>query len=357
MAEPTAYDLEQDERLDQFEEIVTTTYQEPSQIEYSYPVVDQPMNDEQWQYVTLGMGDGILDDGGGAYWLRLNGTEANTNSTNSMILAVSETTGTAQGMLKGFYHRLMADKVLTLPGVTSETIYYVTLQYDPLGHDTPTGPINVRVVTSLDYTQGKHYVVLWTVKRKPNQLLTDAEVTRLRPRVSPQIYVWDESHRPRADKVLWGTMCFVGASGNVYRSTSPSDDGVDTGDRKWVKHTDSDLKALTPDAVQRGDGSGYEYPGHGGRLTSTRIGSLVVLEGRVQRESGARFLASQTDGYYIRTLPSAHRPPSERRFVTKAAGFNGTHYANVRILASGEVYVYVTQDIDWVGVDGCVFTV
>ena len=354
MAEPTAYDLEQDERLDQFEEIVTTTYQEPDQVEYSYPVVNQPMNDEQWQYVAMAMGDGILDNGGSPYWLKKLDTDAETNSANQMVLTVSWEHNNAQGLLRGFFHRLMADKRLNFPAVSTETTYYVVLRYDPLGHKEPTGPISATVVTTLDYTQGKNYVVLWTVTRKPNQLLTDAKITRMRPRLAPSIYVWDESHMPKASKVLWGTICQVGRSGKSYRSSGP--DGADADNREWVLQQDEDLTNLAPDVSIRGDGSGYEYPGSGAQLRSTRIGSLVVMEGRVQREGNAVFSASSS--YYIRTLPEGHRPPNERRFVTKSDGTAGAlRSAVIVISSSGEVRAYPVQDCYWVSVDGCVFTV
>ena len=35
--------------------------------EESFPVVEQPMSADQWQSVTLGIGNGILDEGGFPY--------------------------------------------------------------------------------------------------------------------------------------------------------------------------------------------------------------------------------------------------------------------------------------------------
>ena len=354
MADPTLEELQQ--QIDELKSLITTQYEPPSGSEYSYPVVNQPMNDEQWQYVTLAMGDGILDTGGSPYWLKKLDTDAETNQQNQMVLTVSWEHGNAQGLLRGFFHRLMQDKVLNFPGVTTKTTYYVVLQYDPQGHAGESGPIVAKVVTNLDYSQGKHYVVLWTVEREPNQLLTDATITRLRPRVSPSFYVWDESHRPAANKVLWGTICYVGRTGKAYRSSGP--DGADAANREWVLQQDSDLSALAPDIVPRGDGSGYEYPGTGARLKSTRVGNVVIMEGRVQRESGAQFLSSNADGYYIRTLPAAHRPENERRFITKSDGVGSTSRSAVVVVSSnGEVRVWPNQNCSWVSVDGCVFTV
>lgn len=350
----TIEELEQ--QVQELRALITTDYQPPSEEEYSYPVVGQPLSDEQWQYVTRAMGDGILDDGGSPYWLKKLATDAETNQRNQMVLTVSWEHSNAQASLRGFFHRLMADKVLNFPGVTTDTTYYVVLKYDPLGHNKATGPITAEVVTNLDYTQGKNYVVLWSVNRKPNQLLTDATITRLRPRLAPSFYVWDESHMPQASKVLWGTVCHVGRSGKMYRSSGP--DGADAENREWVLQQDEDLKNLAPDVSIRGDGSGYEYAGSGTPLRSTRFGNLVVMEGRVKREGGAQFYASSTSGYYIRTLPEAHRPPNERRFITKADGVAGVlRSAVIVVSASGEVRAYPAQDCNWVSVDGCVFTI
>ena len=342
---PTNYDLQQDSRIDEIQEIITTDYQEPDQTEYSYPVVDQPMSDEQWQYVTLGIGDGVLDEGGQPYWLRLNESEANTNSTNTMLLTVSTTVNTAQAALKGFFHRLMENKVLSLPGVTSETTYYVVLRYDPLDHDKPTGPISVQVVTALDRTQGKHYVLLWKVTRKPNQLLTDAKVERVRPKITPMITVDSADQMPEPSTVLWGTRCLVDDTKTEYRAGGATEGGP----RTWFE-----LK----DAYAQPDGGTYKYGGEGARARSTRIGPLVTLEGRVVRTNGANFLASNSNGYGVFILPEDHRPAQERRFITKGPGTaSADKSATIVVRADGGVYAYPHADNSWVGLDGCFWTV
>ena len=201
---PTQYDVIQDARIEDVESLVKNEYNPPSALEYSYPVVDQPMNDEMWQFVTLAFGNGIMDEGGQPYWLRnLN------NATNTATLTTSTTTLTAQAVLRGFYHRLLRDLEISLPPVTVDTTYYVILQYDPVGHQQPTGPIKVKVVTQLDISLGKFYAVMWTVERKPNQLLTDAKVTQGRQKVAPTITVDGFTQLPEPRTVLWGTHAFV----------------------------------------------------------------------------------------------------------------------------------------------------
>lgn len=276
---PTNYDLQQDSRIDEIQEIITTDYQEPDQTEYSYPVVDQPMSDEQWQYVTLGIGNGVLDEGGRPYWLKLNESEANTNSTNTMLLTVSTVTDTAQASLRGFYHRLMADKVLSFPGVTSETTYYVALQYDPLGHKEPTGPISVQVFTTLDYTRGKHYLELWRLTRKPNQLLTDATIERVRPRVAPTQVVASHDQLPDASKCLWGSLFVVHETAETVMAVGSTEDAG--GPTRWLNLT-------SPEWVESTSGA-FPWAGHGEKPAWRTVGDRVELRGRVKRQNGSTF--------------------------------------------------------------------
>ena len=343
--------------IEELQELVgASTYEPVDGPEFSYPAVGQAMDDEMWKFVTLALGSGILDDGGGAYWLRKIGNDSETNSANQMRLTVSETTGTAQAMVNGFYHRLLQDMRLDFPMPLEETTYYVVLELNPLKARDPEGPISVKVYPNeLNTESGRQHLILWTVTRKPNQLLTDAKIERLRPRLSPPVYVWSRAHMPEASEVLWGTMCFVGAEGAVYRSTAPNDNGVDNGDRQWIKHKDEDLKALEPDVYAKPD-TNYIYPGSGARARSTKVGPVVILEGRIARGSGAIFEAHNRR--VVMTLPADHRPRQERRFLTKSDGTGGMLRSCIVVVSSnGEVSVYPEQDCVWIGLDGCSFTV
>ena len=351
--------------IEELQELVgASTYEPVDGPEFSYPAVGQAVDDEMWKFVTLALGSGILDDGGGAYWLRKIGTDSETNSANQMRLTVSETTGTAQAMVNGFYHRLLQDMRLDFPMPLSETTYYVVLELNPLKARAPEGPISVKVYPNeLNTESGRQHLILWTVTRKPNQLLTDATIERLRPRLSPPVYVWSKAHMPEASEVLWGTMCFVGAEGAVYRSTAPNDNGVDNGDRQWVKHEDkaiSDVRTelkndLKPDVSLRPDTGAYVYAGTGATLGSTKVGDIVVMEGRLKRSSGENFYAGYD--YHLRTLPESHRPRQERRFITKSDGTSGLlRSAVVVVSADGRVRAWPYQDCTWLSVDGVTFT-
>lgn len=179
--------------------------------ETSYPVVGQPMGADNWQSVTMGMGDGILDEGGQPYSLT-----TLSNATNTAIVTVDSAKGYAHAILRGFYHKITSAATVSLPAVTAPTTYYVALQYDPLRADMP---VKLVVVTSLDRTQGKAYLVLHTVKRSPDQLLTAATVTAVSAKVSPQIQVDYFTSLPPASSVLWGTKAWCWRENAGYRAS------------------------------------------------------------------------------------------------------------------------------------------
>lgn len=223
----TLEELEQ--QIQELRDLITTPYQPPSGVEQSFPIVNAPLSDEQWQLVTLGLGDGVLDQGGQPYWLR--GRE---NANNTLRITVSFTTDDAQAVLRGFYHRMTADKTFTVPGVTTTTVYHFCLTYDPFGHTKPEGPISLQMYAGEPpTTQGRFHVVLWKLTRKPNQLLTDAEVERIRPKVSPMITVNRYEDLPEVSKMLWGTRCLVTQDGVEYRASGSSEE--DGGPTWWQR--------------------------------------------------------------------------------------------------------------------------
>ena len=95
-------------------------------VESSFPMRNTPMSDEEWKLVTLGVGSGVLNEGGDPYRL----TNIN-NATNQVTVNVSTQTGLAQAIVAGFYHRLDAPVVLDVPAVTKATTYWIVLEYSP----------------------------------------------------------------------------------------------------------------------------------------------------------------------------------------------------------------------------------
>lgn len=340
MSEPTAYDEIQDTVIEDLKEIVTTTYQTSDGMEYSYPVVNQPLNDEQWQYITLAMGNGIFDTGGRPYNL----TGFN-NANNTAVLKVSTITGTAQAILRGFYHRLINDMTINLPGVTTTTTYYIALCYDPIGHDSPTGPISVRVVTVLDYTQGKHWLVLWTVLRKPNQLLTDAEVWKSTPRVAPTHLLYDRDQLPDPSKCVWGAMYFISSTAEILMAVGGDQEAQ--GPTKWQNLT-------SPPWIETPDGSSYVYTGSGYRVAIKRQGNTRELRGQWKRSTSQSFYPDSS--YLLYMLEPGDRPKQTMRFKTAGPGTaNGGTLITVTVAPNGEVQATPNKEAAWLSLDGVRF--
>lgn len=111
------------------------------------------------------------------------------------------------------------------------------------------------------------------------------------------------------------------------------------------------------ESAQRNDDGAYQWPGHGMRFTSTRVGQLVVLEGRLERVNGQKFRASASNGYHLRNLPEKYRPAVEHRFIAKADGYVTGNDAVINVGADGVVKAYPRTDCGWISVDGCVYTV
>ena len=269
MSEPTTYDLIQDTRIQGVEDLVQTSYQPFQGPEFSYPVVHQPMDDEMWQYVTLGMGSGVLDVGGQPYWLR-----DLSDVTDTGKLTVSKTTGTAQAILRGFYHRLNQDMTLNFPPVSSKTVYHVVLEYDPLRHKEPGGPIRVRVLTSLDWSGGKHYLPLWDVERDPSQLLSQAVVRKRRPKISPPFIVDYASDLPDASTQLWGARAYAYMEGEEHLAWGSNEAG---GPQGWTNLTNPPWKRVTPHASLQHGGRPAEWRFANGRFEMR--GSLKLKTG------------------------------------------------------------------------------
>lgn len=320
--------------------------------EQSYPIVEQPMSADQWKSVTLGIGDGILDEGGFPYRLK-----NLSNATNTGVLqAASRTDGEtySSAILNGFYHRLEEDLELEFPAVTSRTTYHVTLQYDPSRTDMP---VQAKVVTSLDYSQGKNYLTLYTVTRGPNQLLTDAAVQMVRPRVAPVQVYRSEADMPLAQKTLWGTLAIVHNGRNsdnsaIFMSMNSDPSGEDADDEWfWKKIYDpADGRFIWS---TRSDTGTYRSPTHGFTRAIGRRGKTRRFRGRVELVSGNPFRASNMDGYQIwsGSVADGDAPAETQRFIVAGGGSSAQHAA-VEISHTGSVTAWVGRDMYWISLDG-----
>lgn len=353
MADPTAYDIVQDQRIENIESLVTTNLSPVDGAEYSFPIPNYPMNQRQFELLSLTSGNGIIDRGDGPYRLTGWGTTAETNSNNSMVLTVGSVNERAEAVVAGYYHVLTRNMTVPLPPVTSTTTYYVCLTYDPRndGGDVAAGPVSVQVFTNtIPTTHGRVSVALHSVTRKPNQLLTAAAVEIFRPRVSPIILVGSEGSLPKPGSVLYGTVAVVESSNDiVVARNSNADTGVPT---EWVS-------LASPKWVDLADNQFYGWPGHGYRRGYRRLGSSMELRGRIKRTNNAAFAVGGGDwdqGYKILNLPEEYAPSRSMRFVTTTDGFASNGLAVISVESDGSVYAMpLLRNAAWVGLDGVRF--
>ena len=220
MAEPSAYDLEQDQRLGSLESLITAEYQPPEGTEYSFPVANQGITQEQFRLMHLGQANGMIhgdngivndspDSTGWRYYLDRHDSDSETNQRNTLILRAGTS---AESIVEGFYHRLTEDLELPFPPVTTTTVYHVTITYDP--RDFKTNPVKIQVYPGTPPTShGRVHVVLYKVERGPNQLLTQATITRYRPYTAGVLSVQNANQLPDPAQYPAGTLAVPSRDG------------------------------------------------------------------------------------------------------------------------------------------------
>ena len=265
--------------------------------EESFPMRDEPMTDEQWKQVTLGIGNGVLNEGGDPYRL----TNIN-NATNQVTVNVSTTTGLAQAIVAGFYHRIDAPVVLDVPAVTKATNYWIVLEYSPLRVESSEPPVQLKVIKdALDFSQGKQYLTLHRFYRRPNELLTDANYRAVKPRVAPLLQVRDFSELPEPGEVLRGTVAVVHGDFPDIK-IAKADPGkpvawVSVLSGTWQDIGDRANTTNLPDAPKQ----------------FKRVGQTRYLRGQFYRDTGAAYGTSSA-GYLVATLNEADLPKQGMRF-------------------------------------------
>ena len=171
--------------------------------ESSFPVLEQPLTDQQWGQVTLGFGSGVLGGSAGNYAL-----VGVSNASNTAQLSAGG--GMSQAIVSGFYHRIDSNHTISLPAISSGTrTYYIGLTYDPLKPADPSGPVSITVTTSKPSGSGKVYLPLYEVPRVPNELLTDA-IAKARVRrvlISPTLSVASIDELPDPATMMQGALC------------------------------------------------------------------------------------------------------------------------------------------------------
>ena len=326
--------------------------------EYSYPVVEQPLPASQWSSITKGIGNGILDETGFPYKMVFP-SDANATNTVTIVCPDVENKRYGHAILEGFYHKYDADITLTVPAVTVSTLYHIALMYDPLN---TASPVTMRVLTSpLSYNGGKNYLHLYTIRREPNQLLTNATVRMLRPRVAPVMVVASEDDLPRAYKTLLGTIAII-------------HNGIDTSDAviKMAMAGDTDESVLgwfwktiyDPNAdnrftwSERANTPTYTSPGAGGTFKRAigRSGKKRALRGTVSFTNGGTFNVNGNGGngysLFSGEIGAADAPAKSQIFIVSTSGTNPPGFARLVVNPAGEIYAFPNQACSWISLDG-----
>lgn len=185
--------------------------------EYSFPILEQPLSDQQWGQVTEGFGSGILARGSEPYGIPAGGID---NAANTVQLAGrSSITGDGRAVVSGFFHRFDANVTLTIPPVSATTTYHLGLTYDPTQHAATGGPVKLTVTTSVPSGGGKVYLPIYRITRRANELLANATIADQRAFIAPSITVKGATALPPADSVLTYTIATDFESGEQWQMT------------------------------------------------------------------------------------------------------------------------------------------
>ena len=183
--------------------------------ESSFPVLEQPLTDQQWGQVIEGLGSGILARGSEPYGIPSGGID---NAANTFrIGGRSPATGDGRAVVSGFLHRYDADEIFSCPAVSSTTTYFFGLTYDPTRHAEAGGPVSLTVTTSRPSGGGKVYLPISRITRRANELLSDATIVDERAFVAPQITVKGSGALPPAGSVLTYTVATDWETGQQWQ--------------------------------------------------------------------------------------------------------------------------------------------
>src|SRR5690606_42104044 len=96
--------------------------------ESSFPVLEQPLTDQQWGQVIEGLGSGILARQSEPYGIPSGGID---NAANTFRIAGrSPVTGDGRAVVSGFLHRYDANEVFAWTAGCAVTTYYFSVTYD-----------------------------------------------------------------------------------------------------------------------------------------------------------------------------------------------------------------------------------
>lgn len=282
-------------------------------METSFPVLEQPLSDQQWGQVVEGFGSGLLARRSEPYGIPAGGID---NAANTVIIAGrSPVTGDGRAIVAGFLHRYDANEVYSVPAVTATTTYYMGLTYDPTRHAEPGGPVSLTVTTSRPSGSGKVYLPIYTITRRANELLSDATYVDQRAFVAPTITVKGARALPPADSVL------------TYTTATDWETG-----QQWQMQLDGSWKAMGARAVAVPDNATWNRGGASVVIQPLSDGrNEYRLEVEMRRTGGAYTVGTDFQ-------PNGQIVPPEAR------GSRGIIYAPAMIGTSSGVAAINTTD-------------
>lgn len=343
--DPTPYDLEQDEAIQEIRDVVTATPPTNDGAEESFPVVGYGMNDEQWSHLAKAFGSGVLSYGASPY---RRGTVSDVS--NTIVIRKADDDGRDSGaVIEGFAHRMLGDVTVEVPAVTTTTDYVIGIQYDPVRAKGVGIPLKLDCFSRpLDTSQGKKYAPIWEGTRKPSTVLSSVEWVTARSRIAPTTTVRTEERLPdpRHSGLMWGTICYT------------------YDDRKWFQLTDASspdgwtqIGAEWTDWTNPGDTAAYVWAGHGYRRGYRYRGTELELRGRIARSNGGNFVnggGGTGKGYQMYSIADQKAwPKREQRFITSSGGTTNQRLCVVTVDTDGVVYAQpILGDVSWLSLDG-----
>ena len=161
--------------------------------------------------------------------------------------------------------------------------------------------MQLKVVTALDTTSGRQYLVLHKIYRRPNELLPNASIRSVKPRVAPTLQVRDETELPEPETVIRGTVAVVHGDYPDIK-IAKADPGKPVA---WVSVLSGTWQAV-------GDRTHTtNFPGAPKQFK--RVGQTRYLRGQFYRATEGAYTASGL-GYLVATLGDADLPKQGMRF-------------------------------------------
>ena len=239
-----------------------------------------------------------------SYRLEAHASDAETNQRNTLILRPATNTGQAETASNGFFHVLTDTMELPFPAVTSSTTYHVCVTYDPRLFKTT--PLKIEVYPGTPPTsEGRDHVVLFTVQRQVDQLLSQAVIGRVNQWLGHVINAWSYKELPDPTHVEYGTLAVV------INPTSNPTIYTSRGVWGWVRITNTGEWQDMPSRGVWTASSSYppQY-----RVTPTGVELRGRFEDGGLQDYRARFFALPSELRPIRTLtlPILLNPASRR---------------------------------------------